>query len=97
MEAQLLARGHRVVDRIMAHGNATHQPLAKVLASQNIDVAIEFSVPEAAESNVRTLLKSQVPVVSGTTGWQPELLSPLAEQYEPQPPCTLPTSRSGSP
>ena len=33
------------------------------------DVAIDFSVPEAAFSNITTCLKHDVAVVSGTTGW----------------------------
>jgi len=33
------------------------------------DVAIEFSIPEAAFSNISNCLKNQIPVVSGTTGW----------------------------
>jgi 4-hydroxy-tetrahydrodipicolinate reductase len=33
------------------------------------DVAIEFSVPEAAFENISTCIKEKVPVVSGTTGW----------------------------
>lgn len=33
------------------------------------DVAIEFSVPTAAEANVRAALAVGVPVVCGTTGW----------------------------
>jgi len=33
------------------------------------DVAIEFSVPEAAFQNISNALKHHTPVVSGTTGW----------------------------
>ena len=33
------------------------------------DVAINFSVPEAAVSNIKLALKNKIPVVSGTTGW----------------------------
>lgn len=33
------------------------------------DVAIEFSIPAAAEANVRAALAEGVPVVCGTTGW----------------------------
>ena len=35
----------------------------------DIDVAIEFSSPDAAFSNVSKCLNENVPVVSGTTGW----------------------------
>jgi 4-hydroxy-tetrahydrodipicolinate reductase len=34
-----------------------------------IDVAIEFSSPEAAFSNICKCLNEKIPVVSGTTGW----------------------------
>ncbi len=33
------------------------------------DIAINFSVPEAAVSNIKLALKNQIPVVCGTTGW----------------------------
>lgn len=33
------------------------------------DVAIEFSAPEAAVSNISKALNANIPVVSGTTGW----------------------------
>ena len=36
---------------------------------KNIDVAIEFSVPESAVSNYYRCFENNVPVVSGTTGW----------------------------
>jgi 4-hydroxy-tetrahydrodipicolinate reductase len=39
------------------------------LSLEGIDVAIDFSTPEAAFNNIRTALKQGVPVVSGTTGW----------------------------
>ena len=33
------------------------------------EVAINFSVPEAAVSNIKLAMKHKIPVVSGTTGW----------------------------
>ena len=36
---------------------------------QKADVAIDFSVPDAAFKNITTCFEKQVPVVSGTTGW----------------------------
>ena len=35
----------------------------------DVDVAIEFSTPESAFTNIKNCLHSNVPVVSGTTGW----------------------------
>ncbi|WP_299522018.1 4-hydroxy-tetrahydrodipicolinate reductase [Winogradskyella sp.] len=35
----------------------------------NTDVAIDFSVPTAAVSNIKKALDAGIPVISGTTGW----------------------------
>lgn len=35
----------------------------------NVDVAIDFSVPTAAVSNIKKALDAGVPIISGTTGW----------------------------
>ncbi|MFO7744612.1 MAG: 4-hydroxy-tetrahydrodipicolinate reductase [Psychroflexus sp.] len=36
---------------------------------KNADVAIDFSIPEAAFNNITSCLESGVAIVSGTTGW----------------------------
>lgn len=36
---------------------------------ENADVAIDFSIPTAAVENISTCLETNIPVVSGTTGW----------------------------
>lgn len=36
------------------------------------DVAVEFTVPEAAPANIRAIVAAGVPVVVGTTGWYGE-------------------------
>lgn len=36
---------------------------------ENADVAIEFSVPDAAVQNISTCFTMGIPVISGTTGW----------------------------
>ena len=41
----------------------------------NADVAIEFTVPSAAPTNIRACLAAGCPVVVGTTGWYAELPS----------------------
>jgi len=48
------------------------------------DVAIEFSVPEAAFYNISECIKHQIPVISGTTGWlnQYSEAKSLTETYE---------------
>lgn len=40
---------------------------------QNVDVAIEFSVPHAVLTNIKALAALRVPVVVGTTGWTDHL------------------------
>ena len=57
-------RGHQVVARI--DGPRDDTPFS------DMDVAIDFSQPEAAVDNIRQCLENGVPVVSGTTGWLAE-------------------------
>jgi 4-hydroxy-tetrahydrodipicolinate reductase len=49
-------------------GSALHRE-----AFSGIDVAIEITNPQAAPQNLRRLMESGVPVVTGTTGWLKEL------------------------
>lgn len=44
------------------------EPLDRIRLA-DVDVAIEFSRPESAFSNIEQLLRMKVPVVCGTTGW----------------------------
>lgn len=44
-------------------------------AFRSADVAIEFTTPTTAEDNIRKAWAQGVPVVSGTTGWKPEVLT----------------------
>lgn len=58
--------------------NRGHQIVAKVdVDDTNIDfsamdIAIDFSTPDAAYQNICNCLKNKVPVISGTTGWLSE-------------------------
>jgi 4-hydroxy-tetrahydrodipicolinate reductase len=36
---------------------------------ENSDVAIDFSIPDAAVTNISTCFEKGIPVISGTTGW----------------------------
>lgn len=47
----------------------------------NADVAIEFTVPSAAPTNIRACLAAGCPVVVGTTGWY-DLLPALTAEIE---------------
>lgn len=58
-------RGHRVVMTI----DQDNQDKMTGENLQKADVAIEFSLPDAAYNNIITCLQVGLPVVSGTTGW----------------------------
>ena len=63
---QLIARlaadqGHTVV--------ATIDEAPTDIPYDKMDVAIDFSIPEAAFDNIKGCLEHGVPIVSGTTGW----------------------------
>jgi 4-hydroxy-tetrahydrodipicolinate reductase len=58
--------GFHVAARVDMNDSAT-APL------DNIDVAIEFTTPEAAPSNLLRLASLRIPAVCGTTGWYSEL------------------------
>lgn len=62
IEGIALERGHEVVARIEeSHWSSTD--------IEEADVAIEFSVPEAAADNILKCFEANVPAVVGTTGW----------------------------
>ncbi|MDZ4149414.1 MAG: 4-hydroxy-tetrahydrodipicolinate reductase [Flavobacteriaceae bacterium] len=61
IEQVALSRGHEIVLR--AETVVTTDQLSEA------DIAIEFSVPEAAFLNITAALEVGVPVISGTTGW----------------------------
>lgn len=57
------SRGHEIVGRV-----DEDTPLTAEMA-QSADIAIEFTRPEAATSNITWCIENGLPVVSGTTGW----------------------------
>lgn len=61
IERIALERGHQIVLR--KGGNDSFEGL------HNADVAIDFSIPEAATNNISECINNGIPVVSGTTGW----------------------------
>ncbi|OJW68407.1 MAG: 4-hydroxy-tetrahydrodipicolinate reductase [Candidatus Amoebophilus sp. 36-38] len=65
IEQIALQRGHTVSYRI----NHSNRDCLKYLTNQSVDVAIEFSQPEAAYENIYTCLQQGIPVIAGTTGW----------------------------
>jgi len=60
-----VSRGHNITLKVGSE-NAGQAPV-------DIDVAIEFSVPDAAMANMALLLEAGIPVVVGTTGWYDKL------------------------
>ncbi|MFO7822320.1 MAG: 4-hydroxy-tetrahydrodipicolinate reductase [Cyclobacterium sp.] len=59
-------RGHQIAARI----NIDNVSDLETLDTSQIDVAIEFSQPDAAVPNIKWCMENGVPVVVGTTGWQ---------------------------
>jgi len=54
-------RGHDIVLKVSGDTDAFHL--------NEIDVAIDFSIPSSAVDNISKCLNAGVPVISGTTGW----------------------------
>ena len=75
---ELQRRDHHVVARVGSTGDEKGRSLVEILEQDNIDIAIEFSLPHAAKENVLATLQAKVPVVCGTTGWQPQELEATA-------------------
>jgi 4-hydroxy-tetrahydrodipicolinate reductase len=44
------------------------------------DAMVDFTAPEAVESNVRAALDRGIPAVVGTSGWDPEAVAALAKE-----------------
>jgi 4-hydroxy-tetrahydrodipicolinate reductase len=55
------------------------------------DVAIEFSMPEFAVSNIKKCINANVPVAIGTTGWY-ESLDDITALCESKSGCILPAT-----
>jgi 4-hydroxy-tetrahydrodipicolinate reductase len=62
-------KGFEVAFRLRAAENPQGSGITAA-AFSGIDVAIEFSTPEAAVGNLSRLALAGVPTVTGTTGWQ---------------------------
>ena len=64
IEQVALQRGHDIVLKVDDNTISYNISLA--------DIAIDFSVPNAAVNNITNCLKKGIPVISGTTGWLQE-------------------------
>jgi len=61
IEKIALQKGHKIVLKISS------KTINYTL--KNVDVAIDFSLPNVAFTNIKTCLENGIPVISGTTGW----------------------------
>jgi 4-hydroxy-tetrahydrodipicolinate reductase len=61
IEQIAIARGHEIVLKKTSSNS--------FLGLENADVAIDFSVPDVAVCNISQCLQTNIPIVSGTTGW----------------------------
>ena len=64
IEKIALERGHEIVLRKSATSNFD--------GLENADVAIDFSIPDAAVANISECFERGIPIISGTTGWLKE-------------------------
>lgn len=70
IEQVALLRGHEIVCTI----DINEEDKFNTESFRSADVAIEFTTPQTAETNVRRAWEQGVPVISGSTGWKPEEL-----------------------
>jgi len=61
VEKLAIKKGYTIVSRINQY--SSKEEILKA------DIAIEFSTPQAAVSNIKFCLENDIPIVSGTTGW----------------------------
>ncbi|MES2543795.1 MAG: 4-hydroxy-tetrahydrodipicolinate reductase [Bacteroidota bacterium] len=61
IERIAMERGHEIVLRKSSSSSFA--------GLETADVAIDFSVPDSAVTNISTCLDSGIPIISGTTGW----------------------------
>jgi 4-hydroxy-tetrahydrodipicolinate reductase len=65
VEKIALAKGHEIVYKVSLENSFDFMPISL----QNVDVAIDFSMPDAAVENINKCFEAKVPLVIGTTGW----------------------------
>ena len=69
IEKIAISRGHEIVIR---------KEINDVIDIRLADVAIDFSIPDAAFNNISNCITNKVPVISGTTGWLARYLEVVA-------------------
>ena len=80
--ALALERGHSIHAVISSSDNDRGQALTRGRL-ESVDVAFEFTRPEAAAGNIEKLIRLGIPVVAGTTGWHDALprITKLVHEY----------------
>jgi 4-hydroxy-tetrahydrodipicolinate reductase len=78
IEKLALQRGHEIVLKI---GSSNLVDL-NATAIKKADVAIDFSLPSTAVSNITFCFNNNTPVISGTTGWLGDYESVLKKCWE---------------
>ncbi|RZJ60827.1 MAG: 4-hydroxy-tetrahydrodipicolinate reductase [Flavobacterium sp.] len=76
IEKIALERGHEIVLRKSADDSFE--------GLEDADVAIDFSIPDAAVGNISACLYGDIPVISGTTGWLEKYheMAQLCEEHD---------------
>ncbi len=65
IEKIAIAKGHEIVYKV----NLENAYDFMSVSLQNVDVAIDFSMPSAAVENILKCFHAKVPIIVGTTGW----------------------------
>jgi 4-hydroxy-tetrahydrodipicolinate reductase len=65
IERIAIDRGHQIVSKI----DIENPDDLISITNREVDVAIEFSNPTSAFSNIMKCIEKQIPIVCGTTGW----------------------------
>lgn len=65
IEAIAQDRGHKIVLRIQSN----NRELLNTFPIAEIDIAIDFSIPETAYDNLKWCMENKIPAICGTTGW----------------------------
>lgn len=75
IESVAKERGHKII--VYFDSEADWQMKGHELSK--CDVAIDFSTPETAISNIQRCFAAKIPIVSGTTGWHSQLAAIRSE------------------
>ena len=74
IEKIAIKRGHEIV--LTVDSKTSDYDISKA------DIAIDFSIPSSAESNIKNCFNNNIPVISGTTGWHNQIEEITALCYQ---------------